>query len=70
MSRWLFDKPFLPEELLLRVRAVLRRPKKVNVENKAKYKNITIDNTTKEVFLDDEKVSLTKKSFIIGFIYK
>ena len=37
-------KPFLPEELLARVRAVLRRPKKVNVENKAKYKNITIDN--------------------------
>ncbi len=58
-------KPFLPEELLARVRAVLRRPKKVNVENKAKYKNITIDNTTKEVFLDDEKVSLTKKEVLL-----
>lgn len=59
-------KPFSPQELVSRVRAVLRRTlgtAEDDVENPVKFEDITIDPQTRLVIVDDEEINLTAKEF-------
>jgi len=54
-------KPFEMQELLLRVRAVLRRTKKS--EEKLDFDDISVDFSAKKVFRNDSEVVLTPKEY-------
>ncbi|WP_165004588.1 MULTISPECIES: response regulator transcription factor [unclassified Enterococcus] len=56
-------KPFDLEELLARVEVVLRRSGKVPSQGKIKWKNLTINPSTKVVEIDHETISLTPKEY-------
>lgn len=61
------SKPFSLREVILRVKAVLRRTGNVQTdkEEKLTYKGLTIDIPKKKVTINDEEISLTKKEFEI-----
>lgn len=59
-------KPFSPQELISRVRAVLRRVRstpKTNNEGVLKFKDLTIDPQTRNVAINGEEIILTAKEF-------
>lgn len=62
-------KPFLPDELMARIRAHLRRSRLAYEPNKEKtifeHKGLTIDMNSYEVFLNGEEIKLTAKEFDI-----
>ena len=55
------SKPFSLREVILRVKAVLRRTGNVQTDNEEKltYKGLTIDIPKKKVTINDEEISLT-----------
>lgn len=61
------SKPFSLREVILRVKAVLRRTGSVQNENEERltYKGLVIDIPMKKVTINDEEISLTKKEFEI-----
>ncbi|EOB3445137.1 response regulator transcription factor [Enterococcus faecalis] len=63
-------KPFYREELIMRVKALLKRSLGLFSENQIVYKNITCNLATKEVIIDDEILSIQGKEFdlLIYFI--
>lgn len=63
-------KPFYREELIMRVKALLKRSLGLFSENQIVYKNITCNLATKEVTIDDEILSIQGKEFdlLIYFI--
>jgi two-component system response regulator CpxR len=59
-------KPFDPDELLARIRAVLRRTGKLSGSgSRTNYGNIVVDSQTREVWRGDQKVDLTSLEFDI-----
>jgi DNA-binding response OmpR family regulator len=42
-------KPFMPEVLIARIKAILRRPQGIMNDSVVRYKNIVFNTTTKEV---------------------
>ena len=58
-------KPFNPKELLLRINALLKRSGLLDTREKYKYKNITLDCTSRSVRIDTKDVSLTNLEFEI-----
>lgn len=56
-------KPFYREELIMRVKALLKRSLRLFSENQIVYKNITCNLATKEVTIDDEILSIQGKEF-------
>jgi len=56
-------KPFKTKELLLRVKAVLKRTKKNTKEGKISYRDILINLSSREVFIEGRLVELTKLEF-------
>lgn len=56
-------KPFYREELIMRVKALLKRSLGLFSENQIVYKNITCNLATKEVTTDDEILSIQGKEF-------
>lgn len=56
-------KPFYREELIMRVKALLKRSLALFSENQIVYKNITCNLATKEVTIDDEILSIQGKEF-------
>ena len=56
-------KPFYREELIMRVKALLKRSLGLFSENQIVYKNITCKLATKEVTIDDEILSIQGKEF-------
>lgn len=58
-------KPFPPDELLARVRAIFRRPPEINLEDEMTYKSISINNVTKKVKLNWIDIELTRKESLI-----
>ena len=56
-------KPFRAKELLLRVKALLKRTGALNIQDKLKYKDITLDIANKIVIVNDEEVGLTTLEF-------
>lgn len=61
-------KPFYREELIMRVKALLKRSLGLFSENQIVYKNITCNLATKEVTIDDEILSIQGKEFDLLFI--
>ncbi|MDD5770125.1 MAG: response regulator transcription factor [Candidatus Gracilibacteria bacterium] len=58
-------KPFYPEELIARIKAILRRPSKIEEKNNLVYNNIVLNNFTKELKIDGKKINLNKKEILI-----
>ena len=62
-------KPFSPRELVARLRAMLRRPRPIGSApaperaDTRTFGSLTIDPTGRDVWLDDEPVSLTRTEF-------
>lgn len=56
-------KPFGMMELVSRIKAVLRRTKKEEVDTDLSYQDIRICNASHKVFVRDEEVELTKKEY-------
>ncbi|MCT4605663.1 MAG: response regulator transcription factor [Marinisporobacter sp.] len=64
-------KPFSPKEVVARVKAVLKRSK-INQdvsEKNIKIKNIEINPLGKQVFLNNEEISLTPKEFDLLYFF-
>ena len=58
-------KPFIPEELLARVRALLRRPAQMGATKDICHKNLIFHPGTKEVTIETGKVILAHKEILI-----
>lgn len=58
-------KPFLPEELILRVRAVLKRTFHVSTSEKVMIGNTSVDFDAGIAFKDGEQIDLTAKEFLL-----
>lgn len=56
-------KPFSPQELLARVRSLLRRNDQDIVSNTLNISGLSIDTDLRNVFVFDEKIHLSKKEF-------
>ena len=56
-------KPFSTKELLLRVKALLKRSEALASQDKIKFKDIVLDAGKKAVFINNEPVSLTLREF-------
>lgn len=64
------SKPFNLREVIVRVRAVLRRSGVSESQSDViKYENLRILTDKKLVYIDDEKISLTKKEFEILVLF-
>lgn len=57
-------KPFEMKELVLRIKAILRRTKKIN-NGKLKYKEIVLDIDNNNVYVSGNLVDLTKLEFLL-----
>jgi len=58
-------KPFMPDVLIARVRAILRRPYDLNDESIIEYKDITFNTATKETKVHGKLAFLTKNENLI-----
>ncbi len=56
-------KPFNMKELILRIKAVLKRTKKEKSEGKVIYRDITLDLGSRELSIEGKKIELTKLEF-------
>ena len=57
------SKPFSPKELILRVKALLKRSGALQKQARIKYKSLTIDIKQKNLYVEKEEVSLTNLEF-------
>jgi DNA-binding response OmpR family regulator len=58
-------KPFSFDELLARIRALLRRPRELQEEAQLKAGHLTVDLLTRRVLLAGEEISLSQKEFAL-----
>lgn len=56
-------KPFSMKELILRVKAILRRTQKASNEGNVTYRDITINPASRTVVIDNNPIELTKLEF-------
>jgi len=56
-------KPFNMKELILRIKAVLKRTKKDKSEGKVIYRDISLDLGSRELFIEGNNIELTKLEF-------
>ncbi|MDA3945173.1 MAG: response regulator transcription factor [Helicobacteraceae bacterium] len=56
-------KPFNMKELVLRIKAVLKRTKKDKTEGKMIYRDIVLDLGSRELFIENKNIELTKLEF-------
>jgi len=56
-------KPFNMKELILRVKAILRRTNKKNDDEILTYKDITLDKSSRELSIDGKNIDVTKLEF-------
>jgi len=56
-------KPFNPKELLLRVKALLKRSGALQKQERLKYKTLTLDVEKKILYVNDKEVGLTNLEF-------
>jgi DNA-binding response OmpR family regulator len=63
-------KPFNMKELILRVRSILKRTSKHHNEGKLAYRDLLLDKSTRELFVDGKSVEVTKLEFdlLVTFI--
>jgi DNA-binding response OmpR family regulator len=58
-------KPFKFQELLARIRALIRRKNDLNTQTNFTIANLTVDYRTKQVFRDDQVIKLTMREFYL-----
>ncbi len=58
-------KPLIPEVMIARVRALMRRPLNLLTGVSLKYKNISYNIDKKETHVDENRVYLTHKESLI-----
>lgn len=58
-------KPFVPEELIARIKAVLRRPQNTLIEPVLSYKTITFDTGTMETKISEKTVYLSRNESLM-----
>lgn len=58
-------KPFVTEELLARVRAVVRRNVDISIENEIKFGDITLNLSSCQIFTERKSIKLSLKEFQI-----
>lgn len=63
------SKPFNTSELLLRVKALLKRSGKIKKQNRLKHKLLTIDLDKKDLFVDGKPVDITRLEFNILYTF-
>jgi len=63
------SKPFSPKELTLRVKALLKRSGALQKQNRLKHKELTIDLNTKDLYVGDRSVTLTKLEFMLLYTF-
>lgn len=56
-------KPFSMKELVLRVKAILRRTQKISVEGNVTYRDIALNLASRTVIIENSPVELTKLEF-------
>lgn len=56
-------KPFAIEELLARIRSVLRRVQKGKIEEQLQVRDLVMDTEAYEVFFEGQKLELTRKEY-------
>lgn len=56
-------KPFSMKELILRVRAILRRTKKLSAQGALLYRDISLNLASRTVTIEDKEIDLTKLEF-------
>ena len=56
-------KPFNMKELILRVRSILKRTSKKVSEGKLHFRDLLLDKSTRELFVDGKNVEVTKLEF-------
>ncbi|WP_143315392.1 response regulator transcription factor [Clostridium sp. HBUAS56017] len=56
-------KPFHIEELVLRVKAILRRYGQIHEENSVSFMELSLIDRTKQVFIKDEEIKMQVKQF-------
>ena len=56
-------KPFNMKELVLRIKAILKRTKKDKTEGKVIYRDITLDLGSRELSIEGSNIELTKLEF-------
>lgn len=56
-------KPFSMKELVLRVKAILRRTQKISAEGNITYRDITINPASRTVIIENNSIELTKLEF-------
>jgi DNA-binding response OmpR family regulator len=65
-------KPFSPQEVILRVRAILRRTSKepqVGIGKELRFKDLMIDPISRTVSLGDKTITLTAKEFDLIYFF-
>jgi len=62
-------KPFVPDELIARIKAILRRPRTSMIEPVVNYKNIAFNTTTRETKIGNKPVYLTRNETLIVEIF-
>ena len=62
-------KPFSPKELTLRVKALLKRSGALQKQARIKYKQLTIDITKQQLYVDRDEVSLSNLEFKLLYIF-
>ena len=62
-------KPFSPNELRLRVKALLKRSGALEKQNRLKHKSLTIDLNKNDLYIDEQEVSLTKLEFKLLYTF-
>jgi len=62
-------KPFNPKELILRVKALLKRSGALQKQKRIKYKLLTIDLVQKDLYIDNQPVTLTPLEFNLLHIF-
>ncbi len=62
-------KPFSPRELVARVRSVLRRATVGTPQDLLRFDQLTVDRTSRQVYVDEREVALTAKEFdLLAFL--
>ncbi len=58
-------KPFVPDELIARIKAILRRPRTTMIAPVVKYKNIAFNTATREAKIGNKPVYLTRNETLV-----
>lgn len=62
-------KPFSPRELIARIKTVLRRSPLISVDNTIQVNRLTLDPTTQQVYIDQQKIFLSPIEYKLLYFF-